>query len=133
MEVVRLEVAQPALLVQRGQQLAHRLEVRLHRAADVHEQQQAHVVAPRRAEDQLDLAGVPAGLVDGLVEIELGGVAAARQLAQAAQCHAQLPRVERHVGAVVLEAPLFGDLHRRAALAPPICAPVLPAAKPTQL
>ena len=38
-EIVRLEVAQAALLVQRGQELAHRLEVRVHRAADVHQEE----------------------------------------------------------------------------------------------
>ena len=71
-EVVGLEVAQAALLVQRREQLAHRLVVRVHRAADVHQQQEPHVVAARRPEHDLDLAGVAAGLVDRLVEVELG-------------------------------------------------------------
>src|SRR5262249_16053176 len=66
-EVVRLEVPQTALLVQGGEQLADRLEVGIHRAADVHQEEEPHVVAPRRAEDQLDLAGVAAGPVGGVV------------------------------------------------------------------
>ncbi len=116
-EVVRLELAQAVVLVQRGEQAAHRLVVRVHRAADVHEQQQADVVAARRAEDQLDLAGVAAGLVDGLVEVELRLLSLAGELAQAAQRDLHRAHVERVVGAVVLEAALLGDLHRRAALA----------------
>ena len=103
--------------MQRGEQAADRLEVRIHRAADVHEQQQADVVAPRRAEDELDLAGVAAGLVDGVVEVELGVLADAGELAQPAQRHLHLPQVERRIGAVVLEVALLRDLHRRAALA----------------
>ena len=94
-EVVRLELAQAALLVQRRQQLAHRLVVRVHRAADVHQEQQADVVLPRRAEDQLDLAGVPARLVDRLVEVELGRQAGARELAQPAERDPHLADVER--------------------------------------
>ncbi len=78
----------------------------IHRAADVHQQEEPHVVLPRRAEHHLDLAGVAAGLVDGLVEVELGRDAGARQLAQAAQRDAHLADVEGDVGAVVAEAPL---------------------------
>ncbi len=69
------------------------------------------------AEDELDVAGIATGLVDGLVEVELGGEAGARELAQAAQRHPHLPPIEGDVGAVVLEAALAGHLHRRSAAA----------------
>src|SRR5438445_11319442 len=101
------------VFVEGSEQLAHRLVVRLHRAADVHEQHQPYVVAARRAEHQLDLAGILARLVDGLVEVQLGGVAAACEMAQTPQRYLHLTEVERLVGAVILEAPFFGDLHRR--------------------
>ena len=74
-EVVGAEVAQAALLVERGEQPAHGLVVRVHRAADVHEQEQPHVVLALGPEDELDLARVAARLVDRLVEVELVGPA----------------------------------------------------------
>ncbi len=115
-EVVGAEVAQAALLVERRQQAAHGLEVGVHGAADVHQQQQAHVVAPWRPEHELDLAGVLAGLVDRLVEVELGLFTGSRQVSQAPQRHAQLTEIEGDVGTVILEPSLLGDLHRRTAL-----------------
>src|SRR5262249_13670011 len=68
----------------------------------------------RRAEDELDLARVAARLVDRLVQVELARRPRARELAQAAERDPHLPAVERPVGAVVGEAALLGDLHRRA-------------------
>src|SRR5581483_4455320 len=118
-EVVRLEVAEPALLVERGEKLAHRLVERLHRPAYVHQEKEPDVVPARGAEDELDLAGVPARLVDRLVEVELRRLAAARELPHAADRDPELTDVERLVGPVVDEPPLLGDLHRRAALRRP--------------
>ena len=118
-EVVGLEGAQAALFVQGGEQPTHRLVVRIHRAADVHQQQQPQVVAALGAEHQFDLAGVLAGLVDRAVEVEFALRPGARELPQAAQRDARLADVERAVGAVVREAALLGDLHRRAILARP--------------
>jgi hypothetical protein len=105
--------------VQRREETAHRRVIRIHRAADVHEQQHTDVVLPRRAEDQLDLAGVATRLVDGLVQVELGLRAGPGELAEALQRHAELADVERDVGAVVTEAALLGHLHGRAAPALP--------------
>src|SRR5262249_5387077 len=61
-------------------------------------------------------AGVATGLVDRLIEIELGLRTAARELAQTAQRDAELAHVEDQVGAVVAEAPLLGHLHGGATL-----------------
>src|SRR5204862_7773925 len=91
--------------------LAHRLDVGIHRAANVHQQEEPDVVLPRRTEDELDLAGVAAGLVDRLVQVELAREPRPRELSKAAECDPHLPDVERLIGAVVGEAPLLGDLH----------------------
>src|SRR5581483_3746859 len=70
-------------------------------------------VLPRRTEDEFDLPGVPARLVDGLVEVELRREPGPRQLPQPSERDAHLPRVEREIGPVIREPPLLRDLHRR--------------------
>jgi hypothetical protein len=99
------------ILAQGRQQLAHGLIEGFHGAADVHAQQQSHVVATPRAKHQLDFAGV----AGRLVEVELGGFARALQLPKKPQRHLEAPHVEDAVGGVIAESPLFGDLHRRPA------------------
>ena len=112
-EVIRPKILQPVLLVERRQQRAYRLEIRIHGAADIHQEEQTHVVAPRRSEHQLDLTRVPTGFVDGLVDIELAGSAVAGHAAQFLERDLDLTDVERLVCSVVFEVTLLGDLHRR--------------------
>src|SRR5262249_59041228 len=71
------------------------------------------------AEDELDLASIATGLVDGLVQIELALGAAAGQLPEPPQRHPELARVEHDVGEVVTEPTLLGDLHGGAAASGP--------------
>src|SRR5206468_849819 len=71
-------------------------------------------VAARRPEHDLELAGVLAGLLDRVVEIELFQRALATEPAQVAQRHVDLANVEHDVAPVLLEHPLIRDGHRAA-------------------
>ena len=73
-EIVEVEVFEVLELGARGgEQLLADLDVRIHRAADVEQQQQLHGVAPLGHELEVEQAGVARRGVDGAVEIELLG------------------------------------------------------------
>ena len=63
-------------------QFLGRLDVPVHRAADVEEQQHLHGIVPLGPHQDVEIALV-GGALDGAVEVELLGRAGARELAQA--------------------------------------------------
>ncbi|MDT4879093.1 hypothetical protein FQZ97_1147350 [compost metagenome] len=67
-----------------GKQLLADLDVRVHRAADVEQQQQLDRVASFRAHLDVQQATVFGGVIDGAIEIQLVLGALASELAQAA-------------------------------------------------
>ena len=81
-EVEVLEVAELAL--RRREQLLADAHVRVHRAADVEEQQHLDPVAPLGQHVQVEPAGVARRALDRAVEVELLGHAFAREAAQLA-------------------------------------------------
>src|SRR6185312_7676942 len=96
-EVIRLELAEVRGPLRRREELADELRVRVHRPADVHEQEHADVRLLGRAEDHLELAGVLRRLVDGGVEIELELRSLAGEGAELAQGDLDLADVEDEV------------------------------------
>ena len=93
----------------RREQALGRLDVPIHRAADVEEQQHLDRVAALRTHLDVEIA-VVGGRTDGVVEIELLGRALAREAAQAAQRQADVARSELLVAGEVLEFALVPDL-----------------------
>ena len=93
------------------------MSVRVHRAADVHEQDHADVGLLGRAHRNLELAAVFRGLGDGLVEVELDVRPHARERAELAERHFDLPHVEHEVGPVRLVATRVGHAERAASSA----------------
>ena len=67
----------------RGKQFFGRLDVPIHRAADIEEQKHLHGVVPLGAHMDIEIA-LDRGALDGAVEIEFVGRAGAREFAQAA-------------------------------------------------
>src|SRR3546814_5636220 len=83
--VVEIKEFQILELARRGaEQLLAQLDERVHRPADVEEQQQLDRVAPLRAHADVEPA-LPRGAVDRTGDVELVGRAFARDLAQTAQ------------------------------------------------
>jgi hypothetical protein len=95
-----------------GEELRHQLGVGVHRAADVHHEDDARVGAPRGAGHDLELACVLRRSVDRLLEIELALGALAREGPQLAKGELDLPHVEDDVAAVALVGARVGRLDR---------------------
>src|SRR3546814_10920893 len=104
-------------LARRGaEQLLAQLDERVHRPADVEEQQQLDRVAPLRAHADVEPA-LPRGAVDRTGGVELVGRAFARELAQTAQRDLDVAGAE-FLGVVeILELALFPDFQRTLVLA----------------
>ena len=83
--VVEVEVLHVLeLAARRGEQFLGHLDVPVHRAADVEEQQHLHRVVPLRAHVDIEIALV-GRVLDGAVEVEFFRRAGARELAQPPQ------------------------------------------------
>ncbi len=74
--------------------------VGVHRAADVHQEEDAHVGLSRRSQNDLELAGVSRRLVDGLFEVKLGPHAFAREGAELPQRDLHLADIQHEVRTV---------------------------------
>src|SRR6266571_4212264 len=105
----------------RGEQLLAEPDVVVHRAADVEEHEDLHRVVALRPHVQVEPAGVPSGLVDRGVEVELFRRAFARELAQPSQRHLDVARAELdrivQVAVFALVPYLYGAAAARAVLA----------------
>ena len=112
---MEVEVLQVLELGARGrEQLLADLDVVVHRAADVEEQQHLHRVVPLRHHLDVEPAGVARGRADGVVEVELLGRAFAREPAQAPQRDLDVARAEFDRVVEVAVLALVPDLHRAA-------------------
>ncbi|MNL40195.1 hypothetical protein D3C87_1625260 [compost metagenome] len=87
------------------------LHVRVHRAADVEQQQQLHRVAPFRAHLNIQQTGVLGGVVDGAVNIQLFRRALTSEFAQSAQGDFDVARAQFHRIIEVLVLALIPDFH----------------------
>ena len=89
---------------------SRRLDVPVHRAADVEEQQHLHRIVPLRPHQDVEIALVR-GALDGAVEIEFVGRTGARELAQPPQRDLDVAGAEFDVVVEVLELALVPHLH----------------------
>ena len=88
------------------------MDVLVHRAADVHQQQDLHLVVALGNELDVEKAGVGRRAVDRVVEVEFQLRTLAREAAQAAQRHLDVARAEFLGVVVVLVGALVPDLDR---------------------
>ncbi len=110
--VVEVEVLHVLELGARGrEQLLGGLDVPIHRAADVEEQQHLDRVVPLRPHQDVKIALVR-GAPDGAVEIELLRRAGAGELAQPPQRHLDVAGAELDLSVQILELALVPHLHR---------------------
>ena len=116
-EVEHPQVLEVGRAVDGGEQPPADAQVRVHRAAGVHQQQHPHLVAALPAPLDVEQAAVVGRRLDGGVEVELVGrqLVAGREVAQAAQGQLELAHAQGGVGAVALVAALLGHLDRGAA------------------
>ena len=117
MEVVVLEGLEVGRGMRGGEELLTERRMGIHRAAHIHQEQDAEPVAAGRPHHNLNLAAVAGALVDGLLEVEFVGLIVAAQSPQSAQRRPHLPGVEDNVAAQVAVAPIAGHLDRRPASA----------------
>src|SRR5690606_34169255 len=108
-EIEKLEVLE--LAGGRAEEFLANPHVRIHRAADVEEEQQLDRVATLRAQANVEPAA-PGGAVDRAVEIEFLGRTLAREAAQAAQRDLDVARAELAVAVKVAELALLPHLDR---------------------
>src|SRR5215510_3329358 len=92
------------------EQLLACANVRIHRAADVEEQQHLHPIAPLGNEMEIEVARILGRALDRAIEIELFGYALAGEAPQAAQGDFDVARVELDVAVEVAKAALVPDL-----------------------
>src|SRR6185437_5304314 len=93
------------------------LDVRIHRAANIEEQQHLDPVAPLRPHLNVQPAGVARRVLDRRVEIELVGHALAREAPQPAQRDLDVAGVDLDRVVEIAERALVPDLDRAAAAA----------------
>ena len=109
--VVEVEVLEVLELEPRGgEQLLGDLDVPVHGAADVEEEQDLDGVAALGPQPDVEVALV-GGLVDGVVEVEFLGGAGAGEAAQAPQRDAHVAHAELDAVVEVLELALVPHLH----------------------
>src|SRR6202048_4872023 len=110
--VVEVEMLHVLELVARGrEQLLARLDVPVHGAADIEEQQDFHGIVPLGTHQNVKIALVR-GPLDGAVKVELFGGARARKLAQPAQSHLYVSRAELDLVVEILELATIPHLTR---------------------
>src|SRR5262249_11601303 len=108
-EVEMLHVLE--LAARRREQLLGRLDVPVHRAADVEEQEHLHGIVALRPHQDVEIALVR-GALDGAVEIELLGGAGARELAQPPQGDLDIASAELDLVVEIPELAPVPDLDR---------------------
>src|SRR5690554_1656985 len=86
--------------------------MRIHRAADVHHQDDAGIAPAGRARDDLDLTGVRGRRVDGRLKIELIFGALTDKSAELSEGDLNLPCIKREVVSEPAVHPGVRDLHR---------------------
>src|SRR4051812_43656879 len=87
--------------------------MRVHRAADVEEEEQLHRIVPLRAHPDIEPA-LARGAGDGLVEVQFLGRAFPGEAAQAAQRDLDVAGAEFDLVVEIAEFALVPDLHRAA-------------------
>src|SRR5438552_10129754 len=102
-----LEVAELALCG--GKQFLAYLDMRVHRAADVEEEQDLDAVAALGDEVQVEPTRILGGPFDGRIEIELLRDAFAREASQASQRDLDVARIELDRVVEIAEGPLVPD------------------------
>lgn len=112
MEVEVLQVLELGLAGR--EQLLADLNVGVHRAADIEQDQQLHRVAPLRSHLNVEQASIARGVVDGAVDVQFVRRALTGELAQAAQGDLDVARTEFDLIVEVLVFALVPDLHRLA-------------------
>ena len=121
-EIVEIEMLEMLeLAARRGKQLLAGLDVIVHRAADIEQQQYLHHVVPLRHHLDVEPAAGARRRVDGVGQGELGGRAAPREAPQPAQRQLHVARAELDRIVEVREFAPVPDLDR-AAIARPILA-----------
>ena len=113
-EIEEFEVLELGL--RRREQLLAQLDERVHRSADIEEQQQLDRVVPLGPHADIEPT-LPCGAIDGAVDVELVGIALTREPAQAAQRDLDVARAELAGIVEVLELALFPHLDRALVLA----------------
>src|SRR5438132_2778442 len=114
--VVEIEILEVAELgLGGGEQLFADLDVRVHRAADIEEQQHLHAVAAFGYEVQIEPARILRRPFDRRIEIELFRHAFAREAAQAPQRDLDVARVQLYRVVEIAERALVPDFHCAAA------------------
>src|SRR5205823_5401477 len=109
--IVDIEILDMAKFGPRGrEQFLAELDVRIHRAADVEEQQHFDAIAPFGLQLQVEPAGIFRGAFDRAVEIELLRHAFAREAAQPSKRDLDVARVEVDIAVEIAEAALVPDL-----------------------
>ncbi|MPM87405.1 hypothetical protein SDC9_134501 [bioreactor metagenome] len=123
MEVIELQVLEFGL--HGREKFLHALDVLVHRAAHVHQQQHLHVVVALG--DHLDIKepGIGRRTVDGVRQVQLQLVAFACEFAQAAQRHLDIARAQFLGVVVVAIGTLLPHLHGALVLARPANADAL--------
>ncbi len=114
-EVVELQVLQLGL--DGAEQLLDALDVFVHGAAHIHQQQHLHVVVALGHHPDVQPAGVGGGGSDGVGQIQLQVVPLARELAQAPQRDLDVARAQLLRVVVVLVGALVPHLHGALVLA----------------
>src|SRR3954453_22909549 len=113
-EVEEFEILE--LARRRREQFLADLDVRVHRAADVEEEQQLHRIVALGAHADVEPA-LARGAVDRLVDVELVGGAVAGEAAQAAERDLDVAGAELDLAVEVPELALVPDLDRAAVAA----------------
>src|SRR5687768_16593505 len=108
-EIEEFEILE--LARRRRKKLLAKLDVRVHRSADVEEEQQLHRIVAFRAHPDIEPA-LARGAVDRLVEIELLGRAFACETAKSAKRDLDVASPELDIIVEVPELPLVPDLDR---------------------
>ena len=114
-EVVELEVLE--LGPGGREQLLDLLDMVVHAAADIHQQQHLDTVVALGNHAQVEPAGIGGGRSDRAGQVEFELVAVARELAQPAQRQLDVARAERLAVVVVAVGALLPDLDRAAVAA----------------
>src|SRR5690606_9468731 len=86
--------------------------MRIHRAADIHHQDDARIAPPRRTRHHFDLAGIGGGRIDGRLEIKLVLRALADERAELPECDLDLTRIKREIVPEPAIKPGVGDFNR---------------------
>src|SRR6266567_2294138 len=103
--------------LRRRKELLAYFDVRIHRAADIEEEEHLDAIAPLGHEVRVEPPGILRGALDRCIEIELLGHAFASESAEPSECDLDVARVELDRIVEIRERPLIPDLDRASAAA----------------